>query len=231
MAFAAQPRPPDWQAASSVPAPLPEPRHHPLLPSHRRRVRPPGLCWRCNVRPETTPAPSCSCRAPSRGRPCGRSRNRGRRYQPASCRCRCWSGHGPAPGQEAPPTGRSLARYSRTPRSSSILPADPSSYPETVQRLAVPRRENMISVLVVKEEFVLLTAIACRRTPTLDTLPANPVKGLLAAINVPLRHTVSNGDSRNEHFPTPRRSINHETCVVACGGCRSMPVSLSDPRC
>src|ERR1700734_730907 len=32
-----------------------------------------------------------------------------------------------------------------------------------------------------------------------------------------LGHTVSNGDSRKHDFPTRHRSINHDTCVVACG--------------
>jgi hypothetical protein len=53
----------------------------------------------------------------------------------------------------------------------------------------------------------------------------------IATINGWLRRAVSSGESRKQGFPRRRRSTNDRVCVVACGVCGRVPLSLSDPRC
>jgi hypothetical protein len=65
---------------------------------------------------------------------------------------------------------------------------------------------------------------ACRRRKA-------AVKSGPRTINGRLRRAVSSGESRKQGFPRRRRSTNDRVCVVACGVCGTVPLSLSDPRC
>jgi hypothetical protein len=54
-----------------------------------------------------------------------------------------------------------------------------------------------------------------------------PVKSGLTCPHRP----VGSGGKPQRTFQSPAGSTIEGTCVVACGDCRSMPLSLSDPRC